>query len=154
MRRMRTSRRQRGFLVIAAVFLLVVLAGLVGYMLTVSTTSQAASAADFNSARAYQAARAGLEWGAYRILRGAGGATTFETQCAAGSATPRNLTFGSALAGFTATVSCTAGGLTEGASSVTAYKIISVGCNDASCPNASTTSATYVERALTLSLTK
>lgn len=147
-------RRQRGFLMIAAVFLIVVLAALVGYMLTVSTTSQASSAADLNSARAYQAARAGLEWGTFRILRGAGGAGTFETQCAAGSATPRNLSFGSTLTGFTATVSCTAGSLTEGAATVTAYRIISVGCNDTSCPNAATTSSGYVEREVALSLTK
>jgi MSHA biogenesis protein MshP len=151
---MLVSRSQRGFLVIAAVFLIVVLAALVGYLMTVSTTSQAASAADFNSARAYQAARSGLEWGAFRILQGTGGAGAFETQCASGSATPRNLTFAGALSGFTATVSCTGGSLTEGATTVTAYRIVSVGCNEATCPNTATTSATYVERQVTLSLTK
>src|SRR5258707_15116424 len=109
MSRMPPQRAQRGFLVIAAVFLVIVLAGLIAYMTTVSTTSQAASAADFNSARAYQAARAGAEWASYRILQGAGGAGTFETQCAAGAATARDLTFGTALSGFTPTANCPGG---------------------------------------------
>jgi len=153
MRQLRNARSGRGFLIIAAVFLLVVLAGLVAYLTTVSTTSQAASAADFNSARAYQAARAGVEWGVFRILQGPGGAGTFETQCAGGAATPRNLTFGSTLADFTATVTCTSVALTEGGSPVTAYSIVSTGCNLPACPTV-TTSATYVERQLSLSLTK
>jgi MSHA biogenesis protein MshP len=153
MKQLRIRRAGRGFLIIAAVFLLVVLAGLVAYLTTVSTTSQAASAADFNSARAYQAARAGVEWGVFRILQGSGGAGTFETECAAGAATPRNLTFGSTLAGFTATVTCTSVGLSEGGSPVTAYRVVSTGCNEPACPSA-TTSATYVERQVSLSLTK
>lgn len=153
MRQLRIRRRERGFLIIAAVFLLVVLAGLVAYLTTVSTTSQAASAADFNSARAYQAARAGAEWGAYRILQGPGGAGTFETQCAGGAATPRNLTFGSTLSTFTATVTCASVVLSEGGSPVTAYSIVSTGCNLSTCPTV-TASATYVERQVSLSLTK
>jgi MSHA biogenesis protein MshP len=153
MTRMRAARPERGFLIIAAVFLLVVLAGLVAYMTTVSSTSQAASAADFNSARAYQAARAGAEWASYRILQGAGGAGTLETQCAAGTATARNLTFGTALSGFTATVNCTGAILTEGAATVTVYQIVSTGCNQATCPTV-TTSATYAERQVSLTLTK
>src|SRR6185503_13003109 len=52
MSRMPQARAQRGFLIIAAVFLLIVLAGLVAYLTTVSSTSQAASAADINSTRA------------------------------------------------------------------------------------------------------
>ena len=150
-----TARRQRGFLIIAAVFLLVVLTGLVAYLMAVSTTSQAASAADFNSARAYQAARAGMEWGAYQILRDPGGGT-FKATCESGTAT-KNLTFGSTLAAFTATVTCTSASLTEGASTVKSYKIESNGCNEPtgagpSCPNATTASSTYVEREVRLTI--
>ena len=147
-------RRQRGFLVIAAVFLLVVLAGLVAYLSTVSTTSQAASAADQNSARAYQAARAGIEWGAFQLLRTAGG---FKTGCDGVTATATsNLTFPSTLAPFTATVTCTRVTLTEGAASVNAYRLVSNACNvptgGSACPNAASTAGTYVERELSLSL--
>lgn len=149
------ARRQDGFLVIAAVFLLVVLAGLVAYLTTVATTSQATSAADQNSARAYQAARAGAEWGAYQLLRTTG---TFKTACDAGPATATyNLTFGSTLSEFTATVTCTRVTLTEGASSVKAYRLVSNACNvpsGGSCPNGGAMAGTYVEREMSLSLTE
>ena len=152
----RAPRRQRGFLIIAAVFLLVVLAGLVAYLLTVSTTSQAASAADFNSARAYQAARAGAEWGVYQILRNPVGGT-YKPACDGGAAN-KNLTFGSTLGAYTATVACTSVSLTEGAGTVRAYRIVSNACNvptgGGACPNAAATTTTYVEREVGLSITK
>ncbi|MEO8143247.1 MAG: hypothetical protein ABI654_03450 [Betaproteobacteria bacterium] len=143
--------RQRGFLVIAAVFLLVVLAGLVAYLTTVSTTSQAASAADFNSARAYQAARAGIEWGAFHVIR----AGSFKATCDTGPGftATNTLTFGSNLSGFAATVTCTSAGLSEGGSSIRAYSIVSNACNEAACPTV-TTAGTYVERQLSLTLTE
>jgi MSHA biogenesis protein MshP len=152
---LRVPRRERGFLIIAAVFLLVVLAGLVAYLMTVSTTSQAASAADFNSARAYQAARAGAEWGAYQILRNPGGGT-FKSGCEPSGPVTFNLTFGATLSAYTATVTCTSASYTEGAATgptaVRVYRIVSNGCNQPSCPTV-TTSATYVEREVSLSIT-
>ena len=145
MRKTSGARRQSGFLIIAAVFLLVVLSGLVAYLTTVSTTSQAASAADANSARAYQAARAGIEWGAYQLLR----VPAFATACN-GAPQTSTLNFGA----FNATVTCTASAdITEGASTTTrAYRIVSNGCNESPCPSASA-SATYVERELSVSIT-
>jgi MSHA biogenesis protein MshP len=161
MSRFPTVRRARGFLVIAAVFLLVVLAGLVAYMMTVSTTSQAASAADASSARAYQAARAGAEWAVYLIAQTAGGGSTLKEQCGpagggAGSST-KTLNLGSALSAFTVTVTCTSPAtFTEGATSgVRVYSIVSNACNEPSgttCPNNSTTSSTYVNREVTLTI--
>ena len=146
------GRRQGGFLIIAAVFLIVVLAALVGYLMTASTTSQAASAADLNSARAYQAARAGAEWGAYQILRNPGG--TFTTNCNTATET-RNITFGSTLSAFTAVVTCTSVSSTEGASTVRAYRLVSNACNDGGgvCPNAANVTSTYVDREVSLSIT-
>jgi MSHA biogenesis protein MshP len=141
----RSPRRVRGFLVIAAVFLLVVLSGLVAYLVTVSTTQQAASAADQSSSRAYQAARAGAELAAFQVLR--------SSTCTA----TQNVAFGFNLSGYTATVTCASTALTEGGASVTAYSIISNACNQPSggaCPNAATTSATYVERQVSLTLTR
>jgi MSHA biogenesis protein MshP len=58
---------QRGFAAIAAIFLVVVLAALGGFMLTFSNTQQLTSAQDVQGSRAYWAARAGLEWGLVRI---------------------------------------------------------------------------------------
>ncbi|HEY6825064.1 MAG TPA: hypothetical protein VI195_11525 [Steroidobacteraceae bacterium] len=151
-------QRQRGFLVIAAVFLLVVLAGLVGYLMTVSTTSQAASAADANSARAYQAARGGIEWATYQVLRNSGGSFV-TTTCTGGAPTKVNVNFGSTLSSFTATVTCSrVPSITEGGASVTVYTIVSNACNElvgspSACPNTSTVSSTYVERQLSITLT-
>jgi MSHA biogenesis protein MshP len=146
MRRRPGIRSARGFLIIAAVFLLVVLAGLVAYLMTVSTTSQNASVADLNSARAYQAARAGLEVAAYQVL-------------ISSSCTPsQNIAFTGNLTGYTATVECASSpALTEGGGSVTSYSLVSKACNEpdiGACPNSTTTSAFYAERELSLTLTK
>jgi MSHA biogenesis protein MshP len=142
MRKAHPRHAQRGFLVIAGVFLLVVLAGLVAYLTTTSTTSQAASAADLNASRAYQAARAGVEWGAFQILQ-AGGSCVPST----------DKTFaGTTLAAFTATVTCASASVTEGAATVTAYTIVSTACNEVPCPNTTTLSSTYVERQITVSI--
>lgn len=153
---MRTGRRQRGFLIIAAIFLLVVLASFAVYLGLVSSTSQAASASDLNSARAYQAARAGAEWATYLILdpeNAGSNATSLELQCQGGSAT-RTLALGAALSGFSVSVSCSSTPFTEGAASLRTYAIEATACNEAVCPNTTTTSATYVERKVSLTVTK
>jgi MSHA biogenesis protein MshP len=57
------SKLQSGFAAIAAIFLVVVLAALGGFMLTFSNAQQLTSAQDVLGVRAFWAARAGLEWG-------------------------------------------------------------------------------------------
>ena len=151
-------RRQQGFLIIAGVFLIVVLAALIGYLMTASTTSQTASASDLNSARAYQSARAGMEWGIWRILQGPATAGTFEKDCESAS-TIRNITFGSTLAAFTATVTCSSTSTTEGAASVRTYTLTANACNvstggASACPNSGALASTYVEREVRLTVTK
>jgi len=141
MRKAHPRHAQRGFLVIAAVFLLVVLAGLVAYLTTASTTSQAASAADLNSARAYQAARAGVEWAAFQVLQ-SGGSCVPST----------DKTFSGTLAPFTARVTCSSTSVTEGAATLTTYSIVSTACNEPPCPNTTTTVSTYAERQITVSI--
>jgi MSHA biogenesis protein MshP len=58
---------QGGFAAIAAIFLVVVLAALGGFMLTFSSSQQLTSAQDVQGSRAYWAARAGLEWAVVAI---------------------------------------------------------------------------------------
>jgi len=61
-------RPQSGFSLIAAIFLLVVLA-LMGTLIVSITSMQSASGQlDLSGVRAYQAARAGTEWAAYQVL--------------------------------------------------------------------------------------
>lgn len=59
--------RQHGFSIVSAIFLIVVLAALGGFIATVATTQHIGSALDVSGARAYQAARAGTEWGLNRV---------------------------------------------------------------------------------------
>lgn len=58
----------RGFVLPSAIFLLVILAALAAFLVRISTTQSIASAQDVQGARAYQAARAGIEWGLYQAL--------------------------------------------------------------------------------------
>src|SRR3954469_7621473 len=113
-------RRQRGFLVMAGIFLIVVVGAYVAYLATQSNVQQITSLDDLQSARAYQAARAGLEWGAYQVIRSNGA-------CAA--STDKTFPAGTTLAAFTATVTCTASGaLTEGGATLVVYKVTSNAC--------------------------
>lgn len=153
-RRLPASRVQSGFALVTGIFLVVVLAALGAFMLFVSGLMTSAGTLDVQGSRAYQAARAGIEWGAYQILRNSGGPFAIST-CTGGAPAQENLMFAAAtsLTDFTATVTCTSSvGLTEGGLPVTAYRIMSNGCNNAvACPGA--VSATYVERQLALSIT-
>ena len=62
-------RRQAGVGLVTAIFLLVVLAGLGVASVTLFTSQQAGANLDLEGAKAYQAARAGIEWGLYEQLR-------------------------------------------------------------------------------------
>ena len=59
---------QQGFTLVTAIFLLVVLAGLGAFITTISINQQIGSVLDLSGAKAYQAARAGTEWGLYKVL--------------------------------------------------------------------------------------
>ena len=62
------SSRQRGFGLVAALFLILVIAGVIAAMARLAATQHSTSSLALQQARAYQAARAGLEWGMYRVL--------------------------------------------------------------------------------------
>jgi MSHA biogenesis protein MshP len=144
----RSNRRQSGFVLVLAVFMLVMLASISAYLLTISNLQVQTAAQDELGARAYQSARTGIDWGAYQILRAP--AQAFATACAAGAST-QTIALSGQLAGFSVAVTCQAGAAqTEGASTFRAYRITATGCNQASCPG--TAGATYVERQLRISL--
>ncbi len=56
----------KGFAIVSAIFLIVVLAALGVGILVFSKAQQASSAYDVQGSRAYQAARAGIEWALYQ----------------------------------------------------------------------------------------
>lgn len=144
----RSRRHQSGFVLVLAVFMLVMLAAISAYLLTISNLQVQTAAQDELGARAYQSARTGIEWGAYQILRAP--AQPFATACVAG-ATAQTIALSGQLAGFSVAVNCQAGAAqTEGASSYRAYNITATSCNQAACPGVA--GATYVERQLKISL--
>jgi MSHA biogenesis protein MshP len=128
--------RKRGFSLISAIFLLVVLSALGAAIVNVTTAQHAGSALDVQGARAYQAARAGVEWGLYQKVNGS---------CAASSSFAMPAT--SALSQFSVTVACVkTASVTPG---LDRYQVIAIACNQPSaggaCPNPSA-SPNYVER--------
>ncbi len=147
---------QAGIALVSAIFLIVVLAGLGAIMLTVSGLQHTSSARDVMGTKAYHAARAGIEWGAYRVLRQA--AALGAGDCPALS-TPIPLPAGSDLTGLTVTVQCARTNADEGsrtAALLTAlefYLITATACNQAPCPNA-TPGPGYVERQLQATLSR
>jgi MSHA biogenesis protein MshP len=98
--RLQAARREAGVGIVTAIFLLVVLAGLGAAMVSLYLTQQSSSNVDLLGARAYQAARAGMEWGLFRQTRA--------NNCAA--STRLAMPAGTTLSGFTVVVRCTAAG--------------------------------------------
>jgi MSHA biogenesis protein MshP len=131
-------RPLRGFAILSAIFILVVLAALGAFILSISSQQQIGSALDVQGARAYQAARAGIEWGLYRQLQAA--------SCAASTSfVPAGTTF----SGLTVTVTCSSA--TDGG--VTIYSLVSTACNQpnaGACPNTASPGNFYIERRLSV----
>ena len=100
---------QRGFSLISAIFLLVVLAALGVYAVRINTLQQQTVTAGLRASQAFQAARTGVAWGAYRA---------FATDaCVSGTL---NLSEG-ATAGYRVTVQCTQSAHAEGLGMVCVY---------------------------------
>jgi MSHA biogenesis protein MshP len=139
--------RSAGFAAIAAIFILVVLAGLGVVMVTLSTTQQRSAAFDIQGVQAYQAARAGIEFGAYRTLTTGGLVAANDCTPAIGAAALAPSTSFS-LSGWTVNVRCSGTGHAEVVTvpPINIYNITVTACNRAACPDVS--DATYVEREL------
>lgn len=128
---------QRGFSLISAIFLLVVIAALGTFAVTLSTTQQQSAALDVLGSRAYQAARAGIEWGAFQALRN--GSCAASRQLAA---------LPNTLSGFTVTVLCTQTTYNEAGMTVNMYQLLSTATQGTpSTPN-------YIERQMSVTISK
>ncbi|MDH4189349.1 MAG: agglutinin biogenesis protein MshP [Betaproteobacteria bacterium] len=131
-------RPARGFTLVSAVFLVVILSAIAAYALSVATLQQHASALDVAGSRALFAARAGTEWGAYQALR---------LDACAASAT---LDFsGTPLAPLSVSVRCARRTADEAGTTRKFDSIVALACNEPPCPNAAA-GANYVERQLTV----
>jgi MSHA biogenesis protein MshP len=134
-------RRMRGFSLVTAIFLLVVLAGLGAVMVNVFTLQQVESALDVQGVRAEQAARAGIEWGVYRQL--------IDGQCDSAIATSFALPAGTSLSSFSVSVQCVKA---TGPGTLSSWTITATSCNQPAaaeplCPHAGN-NPDYVQRRL------
>ena len=118
-------KRAGGFSLISAIFLLVVVTLLGAYVATLSSSQHIAEALDVEGARAYQAARAGVDWGAWQILQAPAGG--FRTSCdgatyAAPFSQPLAGLAGT-LSGFAVQVQCGSAATTEAGTNVRVYRV-------------------------------
>lgn len=107
--------QQSGVSVIAGIFLLLLMAVLAAVMANLVSTSHVNMAADIGGVRAYQAARAGAEWGMFQLDPNAQSAGL--PNCVNGALT---------VPGYGVAVSCTARDYTEAGRQIRIYRITSV----------------------------
>ncbi|MDI1299658.1 hypothetical protein [Methylotenera sp.] len=140
---MTSKKIHQGFLLPAAIFILVILAGLGAYALNITSIQQVTSTQDVQGTRAYQSARAGVEWGAYQILQTSPDNTTI----LACFTSPSVLS----LDGFTVTVRCTKYGDYNEQNSdhtIAVYQITST------ATFGTVNTSNYIERQIQLNLSK
>lgn len=117
----RAPRTESGFVLPTAIFLLVILAALAAYMVSLSRTSHISGALDIQGSRAYQAARAGIEWAAWQVIDPQTQPPTSTTPCPADT----TLILPGTLAAFEVDVTCIRTPATDGADAVAIYQITS-----------------------------
>lgn len=142
-------KRRRGFAIVSAIFILVVLAALGAFILSVSSSQQIGSALDLQGVRAYQAARAGIEWGLYQRLQGTWKPAPLPAAdpCSTLQTSPVPLpSSATTLSAFTVTVSCEAA--VDSNNGPTVATITATACSTATCPNTTAPGNFYIERRL------
>ena len=159
--------RQSGFTIVSAIFILVVLAALGAFMVTVSTTQQIGSALDVQGTRVYQAARSGIEWGVYQVQATAAynfGHTSTDpnTRLCPGGTLSSTTSFAlpataTTMSGFVVTVTCVATADPRGLGGPIIFTVVSTACNQpqsgwtatsVACPPTSDPTNLYLERRL------
>lgn len=129
-------RRQGGFSLVGAVFILVVLATAGGFLLDITGVQRETTNLILLQARAERAARAGLEWGVRRILLAPGSCPVASFSLAE-----------STLAGFDVAVTCTSSDHVETGTTTTIYRL------QAKAERGSFGQRDYVSRTLAATLT-
>jgi MSHA biogenesis protein MshP len=145
----------RGFAIVSAIFILVVLAGLGAFMVSISSSQHIGSALDVQGVRAYQAARAGIEWGLFQVNATPAYNFSYGTPATAvGAAVPnlRDCTTGNGsfdTLGFRVTVACEATPDANGGPTI--YQLTATACDQptaGACPNTTNPNSLYIERRL------
>lgn len=146
----------RGFSLVTAIFLLVVLSALGAFMVVFTGLQQNTVQNDVLGVRAYYAARAGINWGLYRALDPenaiAPGPAGF-VACPSASGTINASAMAGSLAPFSVLIECNETSATEANRVIHVYEITATACNQAPCPAASP-AAGYVERRVVVTVAK
>ncbi len=139
---------QRGFSLVSAIFLLVVIAALGTFAVTLSTTQHQSAAMDVMGSRAYQAARAGIEWAAYHVSTKDPGVKWDGCTATSPAAQFAVNDLGGTLAPFAVAVNCAAASHVEDTSTIWIYDVSAVA-------NTGTLGGTdYVERVISVKMGK
>ncbi len=138
----RRAAPRYGFALPGAIFLMVILALLGIFIVRINTIQTGSLTLDVLGTHAYQAARAGTQWGAFQTLNPGVAPACFATA---------DINFpGTSLATFTATVSCAPGIDDELGVVRSIYQIIATACNQPPCPNPAPAGANYAERRIAI----
>ncbi len=115
--------RQRGFSLVSAIFLLVVIAALGVFAVTLSTTQHQTQTMEVMGARGYQAALAGVEWAAFNVSQQPVSAAAPWAGCAPA----QSVTVAGNLAAFSpVTVNCVASSAVESTTTIWLYDVSAV----------------------------
>jgi len=125
------KKQQQGFTLMTIIFIIVILALVGSYIVSLFGLTRATNTLALQGIRAYYAAQSGIEWGLFKISTPAGGPYV----CPAGSAAtcPTGYTgtqnilnlAQSGLTGFTVTLTCCQNSVTEGTSTYKVFQLTS-----------------------------
>lgn len=141
-----------GFALIAAIAILVILAALGGFILSVTALRDQSAGLDILGTRALNVARAGIDWGMYRIQNPEDTGAAPLAACFATQDFPKT-TFDGAQGMFAVRVSCSLTNAVESGNTIRIFQLTAVACNDpaaGACPNNASASPAYVERKITV----
>lgn len=150
---------ERGFSLVSAIFLLVVIAALATFSVSLSTTQQQSAALDALGGRAYQAARAGVEWGAFQITQSnvAGVDKWFANDCLTSSslhatASQPPVLPATQLSAFSVALECGATSFVDNVDGVTLTRVYELASTASGVNGATVGSPDYVERKMRVTI--
>lgn len=118
-----SAPRQRGFALVAAMFVMIIIALVIVAMTRLAVNQHGTNSLAIQQARAYQAARGGLEWAIAKAVPAAGAGSCV-------GSTSVNLA-GSSLAEFTVTVTCNASAYSDNGTALNIYRLTATAQNGA-----------------------
>lgn len=141
-----SSCGEDGFSLVSAIFLLLIIAALGVFTLSIYTMQRTSASQDVRGVLAYQAAKAGIEWASYQILtpENALVVNTIFPGCVSNMASVPS--FAGALSGFFVRVDCQLTEADEGGNKIRVYQLT------ATASKGTMPASDYVERQISASI--